>query len=112
MNDMKGWQAADARELYNIAHWGEGYFDVGANGHLLVRPHRARSPVGIDLYELAQKLQHDGLALPVLVRFTDILHDRVDALAGAFGEVIAELNYRGAYTAVYPIKVNQQRVVV
>src|SRR4029077_10282103 len=50
--------------------------------------------------------------LPVLVRFVDILHDRVDALTGAFNEVIAELGYGGAYTAVYPIKVNQQRVVV
>ncbi len=59
-----------------------------------------------------KRLQRDGLALPVLVRFTDILHDRVDALTGAFAEVIAELKYRGAYTAVYPIKVNQQRVVV
>ncbi|HZP11118.1 MAG TPA: biosynthetic arginine decarboxylase [Nevskiaceae bacterium] len=113
MNDPKSaWQAADSRALYNIAQWGEGYFDVAPNGHLVVRPHRDRSPVAIDLYELAQRVQREGLALPVLVRFNDILHDRVDSLTGAFAEVIRELGYRGAYTAVYPIKVNQQRVVV
>jgi arginine decarboxylase len=106
------WTAQDASDLYNIPQWGEGYFGVGPDGHLRVRPYRERSPVEIDLYELAQRLPREGLELPVLVRFTDILHDRVDALTGAFAEVIAEYDYRGAYTAVYPIKVNQQRDVV
>ena len=112
MNDKKQWNAAQALDLYNIPHWGEGYFDVAANGHLLVRPLRERSPVAIDLYELAQKLPKEGLQLPVLVRFSNILHDRVDALTGAFAEVIKELDYKGRYTAVYPIKVNQQREVI
>ncbi|HWU69142.1 MAG TPA: biosynthetic arginine decarboxylase [Stenotrophobium sp.] len=106
------WTAAQARELYNIPYWGEGYFDVAENGHVLVRPFRERSPVAIDLYELARRLPGEGLELPVLVRFNDILHDRVDALTGAFAEVIEELGYQGRYTAVYPIKVNQQRSVV
>jgi len=106
------WTAQDASGLYNIPQWGEGYFSVGADGHLRVRPYRDRSPVEIDLYELARRLPREGLELPVLVRFTDILHDRVDALTGAFAEVIAEYGYGGAYTAVYPIKVNQQREVV
>jgi arginine decarboxylase len=112
MNDSGGWRAQQARELYNMAHWGEGYFDVAGNGRLVVRPHRDRSPVTIDLFELAQRLPREGLPLPVLVRFNDILHDRVDALAGAFAGVIAEHGYGGRYTAVYPIKVNQQRSVV
>ena len=115
MNDSPksaAWTAPDAEALYNIPQWGEGYFGVGPDGHLRVRPYRDRSPVEIDLYELAQRLPREGLELPVLVRFTDILHDRVDALTGAFAEVIAEYDYRGAYTAVYPIKVNQQRDVV
>src|SRR5580658_3135494 len=94
------WTAQDASGLYNIPQWGEGYFGVGADGHLRVRPYRGRSPVEIDLYELARRLPREGLELPVLVRFTDILHDRVDALTGAFAEVIAEYGYRGGYTAV------------
>ncbi|MGH8538877.1 MAG: arginine decarboxylase, partial [Stenotrophobium sp.] len=110
------WTAARALDLYNIPHWGEGYFDVAASGpakgHVLVRPFRERSPVAIDLYELAQRLPKEGLQLPVLLRFNDILHDRVDALTGAFAGMIAELDYKGRYIAVYPIKVNQQRSVV
>ncbi|MDR3419417.1 MAG: biosynthetic arginine decarboxylase [Nevskia sp.] len=115
MNDQvtkPAWTAAGAAALYNIPQWGEGYFGVGADGHLKVRPYRDRSPVEIDLYELAQRLPREGLDLPVLVRFTDILKDRVDALTGAFTTVIAEYDYKGGYTAVYPIKVNQQREVV
>ena len=106
------WAAPDAEALYNIPQWGEGYFGVGADGHVKVRPYRERSPVEIDLHELTERLPREGLDLPVLVRFTDILKDRVDALTGAFAEVIAEYEYKGAYTAVYPIKVNQQREVV
>jgi arginine decarboxylase len=106
------WAAPDAEALYNIPQWGEGYFGVNAAGHIVVRPFRGRSGVEIDLHELSRQLPREGLDLPVLVRFTDILKDRVDALTGAFAEVIAEYEYKGAYTAVYPIKVNQQREVV
>ena len=116
MNDMKSaaapWTAADARDLYNLPYWGEGYFDVNDAGHVIVRPFRERSPVAIDLYELARQLPREGLQLPVLVRFSNILHDRVDALTGAFAGVIQELGYKGKYTAVYPITVNQQREVI
>jgi arginine decarboxylase len=109
VND-RSWLPADARELYNIPYWSEGYFDVADNGHVVARPHRGKAT--IDLHELARRLPQEGLELPVLVRFTNILHDRVDSLIRAFEEVTAELNYGGRYTAVYPIKVNQQRVVV
>jgi arginine decarboxylase len=108
---MSRWSAAQARELYNVPHWGEGYFDVADNGHVVVRPNGDRGPT-VDLHELAQRLPQQGLDLPVLLRFPDILHDRVDTLTGAFGAVMEELGYQGGYTAVYPIKVNQQRVVV
>ncbi|MGQ0586243.1 MAG: biosynthetic arginine decarboxylase, partial [Gammaproteobacteria bacterium] len=109
MNDV-GWNAASAKDLYNVQYWGEGYFDVAESGHLLVRP--TRNGTAIDLYELARGLPAQGLALPVLLRFSGILHDRVDALTGAFNDVIVEQNYGGRYTAVYPIKVNQQKDVV
>ena len=109
MNDVR-WTAAQARDLYNVEHWGDGYFDVAPNGHLVVRP--KRNGTAIDLYEIARELPKQGLALPVLLRFNAILHDRVDALTGAFSEVIKAQDYRGQYTAVYPIKVNQQKSVV
>jgi arginine decarboxylase len=106
------WTPVEAADLYNVAQWGEGYFEVAANGHVVVRPRGPKSRVTIDLHDLARQLAGEGLELPVLVRFTDILRDRVDALTGAFAAVIDELGYEGRYTAVYPIKVNQQRDVV
>ena len=109
MNDVR-WTAGESRDLYNVQHWGDGYFDVAPNGHLVVRP--TRNGTAIDLYEIAQALPQQGLALPVLLRFNAILHDRVDALTGAFAEVIKDQAYKGQYTAVYPIKVNQQKSVV
>ena len=106
------WTAADAAERYNLPHWGDGYFGVSDDGHLMVQPFRDASPVAVDLYRLAQQLPREGLDLPVLVRFTDILRDRVDMLCDAFAGVIADYGYQGRYTAVYPIKVNQQASVV
>ena len=105
------WQAADSSELYSIPNWGEGYFDVADNGHLLVRPRRSDGPA-IDVYELAQTLPNEDLHLPVLLRFREILHDRVDRMCAAFEEAITDTGYGGRYTCVYPIKVNQQRTVI
>jgi arginine decarboxylase len=110
------WTAARARERYNLPQWGEGYFDVGdagaSAGHVLVRPFRDTQGPAIDLFEIASRLPLEGLELPVLVRFNNILEDRVDALTGAFAHEIEDLGYEGKYTAVYPIKVNQQADVV
>lgn len=101
-----------AKAVYNIAHWSDGYIDVDAGGDVLIRPDRGVSEAAINLPELAQKLVDQGTALPVLVRFTDILHDRVNQLCQAFNRVANDQGYQGRYTAVYPIKVNQQRRVV
>ncbi len=111
MTDSR-WTPDRASALYNLPQWGEGYFGVSDQGHLLVRPFRDADTPGVDLYEVARRLPLEGLDLPVLLRFNNILEDRVDALTGAFAREIAELNYSGRYTAVYPIKVNQQADVV
>ncbi|MCP1676793.1 arginine decarboxylase [Natronocella acetinitrilica] len=106
------WSIAQARRLYNVAHWGGGYFDIGEAGRVVVRPDRRSDTPAIELQAIADEARAAGLSLPVLVRFTDILHDRVDTLCEAFGSAMADDGYRGRYTAVYPIKVNQQRRVV
>jgi len=101
-----------AHKVYNIAHWSDGYIGVNDRGEVLIRPDRGHSPARINLPELTDSLRQSGIQLPVLIRFTDILHDRVNTLCGAFNKVAAEQDYKGQYTAVYPIKVNQQRRVV
>jgi len=108
---MSSWSVAQSRRLYNIAHWGDGYFDIGENGHLLVRP---SGPEGaaVDLQQLVEQLPREGLSLPVLLRFSNILHHRVRTLTEAFDAAMAAHEYAARYTAVYPIKVNQQYRVV
>jgi arginine decarboxylase len=102
----------NARDTFNIPHWGAGYFDVNAAGHVIAMPRRDPAAGVIDLYELADALERAGLSLPVLARFTDILRDRVGQLAATFADAIEQHRYAGRYTPVYPIKVNQQHPVV
>ncbi|MDO6816707.1 biosynthetic arginine decarboxylase [Cobetia amphilecti] len=104
--------AAEARRTYNIDQWGSGYFDVGQDGLTLVRPHGEPGTPALPLISLIDKARAQGLRLPLLVRFADILHDRVEQLCAAFDAAISSRGYGASYTAVYPIKVNQQRRVV
>ncbi len=94
-----------------MLRWGNGYFSVQADGHLLVHPNRDPQ-LFIDLKELADRLQMRGINLPILVRFSGILKDRIEEIHNAFARAIQEYDYRGGYSFVYPVKVNPQRQVV
>ena len=98
------------RRLYGISRWSDGYFDIGAQGRLVVRP--SRNGAQIDLVELVRRARLAGLAPPILFRFTDILRDRLDRLHNAFRSAMTARDYQARYRVVYPIKVNQQRSVV
>jgi len=102
------WSIEQARELYNISGWGSGYFDINNQGHLEVRLKDSQSTQNVDLYNLVNQIRAKGIALPVLLRFTDIIHHRLTTLNKAFSTAIDETKYEGTYTTVYPIKVNQQ----
>ena len=106
-----GWDVAKSLELYAVEAWGGGYFGINEAGHVAVLPDRdpARQ---IDLYEVVQQLKARDLTAPVVIRFSDILRHRLRTLHRAFGAAIAENEYRGSYAAMFPIKVNQQRLVV
>jgi arginine decarboxylase len=91
--------------------WGLGYFRINADGHVTVHPDLDPKR-GLDLYNLAMDLSAQGVGLPLLLRFSDILKSRIEALATNFAAAIQEFGYEGKYTTVYPIKVNQQRHVV
>ncbi len=105
------WSIEDSLELYNVPAWGSGYFSINSLGHVVVRPDTTPAHE-IDLFEVVQGLQERDLTAPVVVRFSDILAHRLRHLYAAFSQAIAENDYRNRYTAVYPIKVNQQRLVV
>lgn len=105
------WSIADSASLYGIRHWGDRYFSVGSNGRVMVRPND-HSNTEVDLYSLVAQLNERGQDLPMLFRFPDILQDRVARLCAAFNRSIRKNNYQGSYTAIYPVKVNQQESVV
>ncbi|HEX6560321.1 MAG TPA: biosynthetic arginine decarboxylase [Longimicrobiales bacterium] len=105
------WTLEDSRELYNVEGWGIGYFGINDDGHLTVHPTQERDR-GLDLFEMARDLEQQGVGLPLLLRFSDILRNRIETLTECFEQAIREFNYHGSYTSVYPIKVNQQRHVV
>ena len=106
------WTVDDSKALYNIEGWGAGFFDVSAEGRVVVCPDPELPSRTVDLYELGVDLEAQGIQLPVLFRFSDILRKRIEALSEGFQSAIREWEYTGGYTTVYPIKVNQQRHVV
>ena len=105
------WSAADGAALYGLDRWGEPYFGVSERGHVMVQPQGERGGA-LDLVELVQELQSRGLGLPLLIRFDDILEDRLERLHAAFERAIAQYGYSGRYQGVFPVKCNQQRHVV
>jgi arginine decarboxylase len=100
----------DAVRLYGIENWGQGYFDVTEQGHLLVRP--TRDERSVDLFTLIPRLRRRKSRFPLLLRFPQILSTRVRELFEAFEKSIAEYGYGNRYLGVFPIKVNQKREVV
>ncbi len=107
---MTAWSIDHARKTYSIPHWSEGYFDVDAAGRIVVAPKGAQGP-SIALPEVVDAARANGAKLPLLVRFPDILGDRLAKLQAAFAQAMREWEFKGGYTAVYPIKVNQHHGV-
>ena len=105
------WSVKKSIKLYQIKGWGEPYFRINEGGRVEVRPDPTVDRA-IDLYELTKQLAERGLDLPLLIRFPNILHDRIRLLNECFESAIREYGYDGAYRGVFPIKVNQQRHLV
>jgi arginine decarboxylase len=107
----KSWTIEDSEELYRITGWGEPYFSINAAGHITVSPQGDHGG-SLDLFELVNGLKQRNLGLPLLIRFSDILEDRIARLNAAFSKAIARYNYPGVYRGVFPVKCNQQRHLV
>lgn len=105
------WTVEDSEELYRIQGWGEPYFSINAAGHVTVSPSGDRGG-SFDLYELVRALKQRNLGLPLLIRFSDILEDRIERLNACFAKAIARYSYDGVYRGVFPVKCNQQRHLV
>ena len=111
LTDRTNWSAAQSSRLYGLEAWGQPYFSVSEQGHVMVRP-RAERGGCLDLVSLVRSLQARSLSLPLLIRFDDILEDRLARLHDAFERAIIQYGYRGRYQGVFPIKCHQQRHVL
>lgn len=100
------WSIERARKAYSIPYWADGYFDIDRQGRMCALPKGAGGPM-LPLPEILTSAVAAGLKLPLLLRFSDILGDRLRKMQAAFGKAMREHEYAGGYTAVYPIKVNQ-----
>lgn len=108
---MRKWRVEDSAELYNVEGWGIGYFGVNKSGNVTVMPHR-NPKQAVDIKEILDELSLKDVSFPVLLRFPDILDERIETIAKCFKNASEEYNFGANYYTVYPIKVNQQRPVV
>ena len=107
---MKKWTIEDARELYNIGGWGTSYFGINDDGNVYVTP--CKDSVQIDLREVMDELALRDVTAPVLLRFPDILDNRIEKTWSCFKKAAEEYEYKGENYVIYPIKVNQMQPVV
>lgn len=107
---MRKWRVEDSAELYNINGWGLKYFSINEKGHVVVTP--KENCASVDLKELMDELQLRDVTAPLLVRFPDILDNRIEKISNCFKRAAEEYGYKGENFIIYPIKVNQMRPVV
>lgn len=107
---MRKWKVEDSKELYNINGWGKNYFSVNEKGNVIVTPREGFADV--DLKEVMDELQVRDVTAPVLLRFPDILSNRIEKISNCFKTAAKEYEYVGENYIIYPIKVNQMRPVV
>ena len=107
---MKKWTIEDSKELYNINGWGTSYFGINDSGNVFVSP--CKDNTQIDLREVMDELALRDVQPPVLLRFPDILDNRIEKTASCFKKAKEEYGYKGENFIIYPIKVNQMQPVV
>ena len=106
------WSIKEANQLYGIKNWGGGYFSINEKGQVVVHPKKEHPEQQVAVYDLISDLKERGIRTPTLIRFMDIVDDRVHLINRCFQQAIEKYEYKNKYQGVYPIKVNQQRHVV
>lgn len=107
---MRKWRVEDSAELYNITGWGVDYFSINEKGNVTVKPQK--DGASVDLKELVDELSLSDVSAPMLIRFPDILDDRIINISNCFKSASEEYGYKAQNFIIYPIKVNQMRPVV
>jgi len=106
------WSVENSVELYGVSCWGEGYFGISDKGNLTIAVERGGGSGRIEIVDLVEELNNLGLTPPFLLRFPQLLRDRLRYLCGVFEDSLKESGYNGVYRFVFPLKVNQRRCVI
>ena len=107
---MKKWTIEDSNELYNMSGWGTSYFGINEKGDVYVTP--CKDDTQIDLHDVMDELSLRDITPPVLLRFPDILDNRIEKTWSCFKKASDEYGFTGENFIIYPIKVNQMQPVV
>ena len=106
------WKVEDSIDLYGVENWGNGYFSVNDKGNIIILPNKDRSR-SVDAMDLIKEIEKSkDLEFPVLLRFPQMLEDRIDEITGSFLGAIEEFSYKGTYQPIFPMKVNQRKEVI
>lgn len=106
------WTPEKSEELYGIKNWGAGYYNINSTGEVTVSPFGDTSDVSVSLIDIISGIKERGLDMPVLLRFENLLDAQITNINESFRKAMDELNYKGEYRGVYPVKVNQQQQVI
>ncbi len=112
LDALDGWTHVKSSELYGVNSWGQGYFKVTEDGNVAVTLKNGQERVNINLCDIVNGLHDRGMSLPLLLRFSDLLGDRICLLNESFQKAITDYSYQNVYRGVYPIKVNQQQQAI
>jgi len=112
LDALNGWNSVKSAELYSVGSWSQGYFKVTDDGYVAVQLKNAKGAVSVKLCDIVDGLHDRGMNLPILLRFSDLLGDRIRLINEAFNKAIGDYAYKGQYRGVFPIKVNQQQQAV
>lgn len=107
---MKKWRIEDSEELYGVKGWGVSYFGINDKGHAYVAPRK--DGVQIDLKDVVDELAQRNISAPVLLRFPDILDNRIEKTSACFCQAAKQYKFHGEHFIIFPVKVNQMRPVV
>lgn len=109
-SSINKWRIEDSAEMYNINGWGLKYFSINDKGHMTVTPKQTYT--GVDLVDVMDELRQRNISAPVLLRFPDILDNRIEKISSCFKKAAKEYEYQAQNFIIYPIKVNQMEPVV
>lgn len=111
-NQTSNWSVEQSEQIYRVKRWGNGYFDIGESGDINVTPRYDQPNLRINMSEVIEDMESEGIQFPAVIRFHDILRSQVEQLNRTFRNTIEEADYEGKYLGVFPVKVNQMREVI